>query len=148
MHTTVAPGINWVKLNQAEVAYAWHKLLPFIDRALEHGQGELTSQDIFTLALQEMAYIWAVCDGPKLYGVCVTEIAQYLQYRVCRVVLLSGEDFEHWKHLEAVLERWAADAGCNYIEALTRPGLAKKMYPDGYRHVYCVIRKTVSRGVH
>lgn len=152
MPTTMELGtsynLGWTKMNPSEVEYAWHKLLPFIERAIEQAPDEMTPEDVRERLRNQFYYAWAIHDGPKLHAVLVTEVAQYQYYRVCRVVLLSGEDFEHWRHLEGILEMWARDAGCKYIEAFTRPGLAKKLYPDGYRHTHCLIRKQITRGAH
>lgn len=139
---------NTVQMSAADVEFAWHVVEPLIEAALARGQSEYSSEYIrHCLRVGTMA-MWAIYDGPTVHAVVVTEIGVHPEYRVMRVVLLSGKDMEQWTHLEGILEMHARQHNCAFIEAWTRPGMAKAVKKLGYETVYHVIRKPVHERVH
>ncbi len=147
-HITTAPGISWVKLSIAEAEYAWAKLEPMIARAVDLTDGDLTTEDVRMALLNDHMQAWVIYEENKIWAVCITMLVQDIHFRICRIVALSGEDFQRWKHLQGVIEAWARAMNCDYIDALTRPGMARKARPEGFRHKYSIIRKRVDKELH
>jgi hypothetical protein len=141
-------GISLVELTRAEKLYAWPVLRPFVEKALAYANGDINAEDVWVRCVNQMMQIWVACEGGKIWAVGVTEIINYPQTRVLRLVALSGENFNLWKHFEADLEKFAHDHECHYIDAIGRRGLVKLGKEFGFREVATGIRKTVSRSYH
>jgi hypothetical protein len=155
MSTTQAHGIfsgepiECIALNLAEIEYSWKKVLePHIKRAIDLTGGELTSEDVYEALQKGYMFAWAIYTGPKVNAVLVLEPVQLRHFRICRIVVVSGENFEDWKHFEGFIEHWARGMGCEYIDGLGRPGWVKMAAELGYKHQYTVMRKKVTLGVH
>jgi hypothetical protein len=135
-------------MTASDVEFAWHVMEPLVVAALAENRGEF-SVDFIKHCLQVGTMrMGAVYDGPVVHAMVVTEIAVFPSYRVLRVVLLAGREMDKWKHLEVVLEKYARDNSCAFIEGWTRPGMAKQMREFGYETCYHVIRKPVYERVH
>lgn len=137
-----------VDLTPVEVEYAWKVLEPHVRRAVELTGGELTTEDVYEALMRQHMFAWAIHDGPKLWAVIVLELVQLRHFRICRIVVVSGENYEHWKKFEAFVEHWARGMGCQYIDGLGRPGWARRGNEMGYKHQYTVMRKRIDREVH
>lgn len=148
MDTTQVHGPSWVKLTQEQADGCWGQLEPFVDKALRLTDGELLSEDVHNMLACGMMQAFVVYEGPAVYAVCITQVLIEVHFRVCRVVILSGVEMGLWQHFEYAIENWARAMNCDYIDAFTRPGMAKKALPLGYYPKYQVIRKYVTREIH
>lgn len=148
MDTTTEAGINSVRLTPPEVDHAWHLILPMLETVIAQVNGEYSAEDIYLRALEGSMAIWVVYEGGKIWAVAAAELAVYPKARGYRVLALAGKDFSRWKHLEAMLEEHARELKCDFIEALCRPGMAQKLYPEGYSTQCVVLRKPVNRRTH
>ena len=137
-----------IRLTRAEIAYSWGAILPFLERALEYCDGEITAEDLSIFTSQGLMDVWVACEKEKIWAVAVTEIVQYPRTRVLRLVCLSGEDIKTWKHFDAHIERYAFLQGCKMIEGFTRPGMEKLVRELGWRRRFVVLRKMVDTKVH
>lgn len=137
-------------LNVAEIEYSWKKVLePHIRRAVDLTRGELTTEDVYEALTKGFMFAWVIHEGAKVNAVLVLEPVQLRHFRICRIVVISGEGFNEWKRYEAFIEHWARGMGCQYIDGLGRPGWARKWGKEmGYDHLYTVMRKKITMGVH
>ena len=129
------------------IPYMWHQVKPLIDKALVHSNGELISDDVLEFLLSKRQNLVVGYDNPKegsykeILMAGVTEVIQYPRKRVLRVIAWatkSGHDGAGWLTLFDTIEYIGKKSGCDYIEAWTRKGMAKKMKWD---HEYSVITK-------
>ncbi len=148
MDTTAEHGISSVRLQLPEVAHTWELIAPMLQTVVEQTGGEYSLEDIYLRALAGTVAIWVVYDGPKIWAVAVAEIAEYPGLRAYRVLALAGREFERWKHLEPMIEDHARQLKCDVVEALCRPGMAKKIIPQGYVPQCTILRKKVERRTH
>lgn len=146
----MVPGVSWVKLSVAEADYAWDSIAPFIERALLFTEGDMTVDDAHHLVLSDQMQVWVVYSNAseKIFAVCLTQLLHEWRHRICRIVALSGEEMAHWQHFEAAIEAWARAMNCDYIDAFTRPGMAKRAAAMGYKHKYSIICKRVNKELH
>jgi hypothetical protein len=143
-----SPNPSVIELSPAEVEYSWKVVEPHVRRAVELTGGELTTEDVYEALMRQQMFAWAIHEGSKLYAVLVLELVQLRHFRICRIVVVSGEGYEHWKKFEAFVEHWARGMGCQYIDGLGRPGWARRGNEMGYKHQYTVMRKRIDREVH
>ena len=139
--------INQAQLVQPnEIPYMWHQVKPLIDKALVHSNGELTSDDVLELLLSKRESLIVGYTDPEdsykeILMAAVTEVVQYPRKKVLRIIAWatkSGYDGDEWLTLFNTIEYIGKQSGCDYIEAWTRKGMAKKLKWD---HEYSVITK-------
>ena len=130
-----------------DIPYMWHQIKPLIDKALVHSNGELTSDDVLELLLSKEQGLVIGYEGyedsyKKILMAAVTEIIQYPRKKVLRIITWStksGYDGDEWLHLGLnTVEYIGKKYNCDYIEAWTRKGMAKKLKWD---HEYSIITK-------
>lgn len=155
MSTTQALGTfsvnphECIALTPAEVQYSWKSVLePKITAAVVHTCGELTAEDVYDNLMRNEMFAWVVYRGSKVDAVLVLQPIQMLHFRVCRIVVISGEGFEEWKHFEAFIEHWARGMNCQFVDGLGRAGWGKFAKQLGYDHQYSIYRKKIILGVH
>ena len=126
----------------------WVKVQPWINKALEYGNGEYGIEDIYAALLDREMQLWMVYEMPNknIVLALITQIITYPQKKSCRVVALGGESHLLWEKRLFILEEWAKSEGCSNVEAFVRSGLAKKMKHLGYNNIYTVVSKDILGG--
>ena len=125
-------GYRSFVLTAQNVIRHWTLLEPHIDRALEHGVGELTSFDICKLALNDQAQIWATVDhNEKLSCVTVTKIIVTQNTKHLHIVCLTSVDntVRNMKDQFHNLEDFAKHNGCKSLQVWGRKGWERKLKP-------------------
>ncbi len=131
MDEVVRKGSTYIRI--AERAFLWLLIKPHVEDALEHSMGEYTADDVRNALLTNDMQLFLACDK-GLKAVIVTQITKYPQKKVLRVFLLHGIDFDSWAaDMQETLERYQAFIGADHIEAVVRPGLAKKLKSYGWQ---------------
>lgn len=123
------------------VPHYWQFVWKYVEDAVEHANGELTSEDIYNYLLAERMYLWVI-RGRLICGACVCEVAQYVRKHMIRVVTLGGDNFDAWGgKLDEALQLWAERIGASGVEAYVRKGLVPKLEALGYRQIYVGMAK-------
>lgn len=122
---------------------AWPILGPMLSPVVAMNQGEFTTIDVLTQLLEQNWQLWTIIKHERPVAALVTEIISYPSKRVCRVVLLGGADFNSWKHLITEIEDFALSCGCTALEAITRPGMARKAKSIGFEPYAIVVTKNL-----
>lgn len=128
---------------QRSVETLWKFAEPFIKRALDHTFGELSIEDIRQACLTENMQLWMCLKGTRVIGAGTTMIVLHPQMKVCRIVTLSGAEFDQWVHqCNMHIELWAESMGCVGMEAYVRKGFVPKLIEIGFKHRYSVVHKS------
>ena len=116
----------------------WDQVIPFVDKALEHGHGEFEAEDIHEALLSKDMQLWVIYEEPEnnIVLAVVTQIINYPKIKVCRIVTLGGESHLLWEKKLFILEEWARENGCVRMEAYCRDGLQRKLNKLGYEKLY------------
>ena len=130
-----------------EILSRWSEISPYIQEAIDKGQGENSLLDHARKLLHCNTHCWLIEDQDnKLIGVGITEFMQYAQYKVLHIVTLTGKDFESWGGLVFPrIEGFAKAGGAAYVEQWGRTGWTKvlpKIVP-GFEQTYVVMRKKI-----
>lgn len=116
----------------------------YVKRALEHANGEMTHKDVRLFCEERSMQLWFIYGHGRIVGAATTELINYPQMRVARVVTLSGQDFDAWGSLlDDILGRWAGEQGCHGMEAYTRMGFKKKLEKLGYKNKYAAMFREI-----
>jgi|TARA_R100000687_G_C6321948_1_gene105460 hypothetical protein len=122
-----------------DVAYVWDKVHPFLDRVQEHTEGELNSEDFLEPLTHGDMQLWIFTKDNEVHSVMVTQIIDYPQKKILRVISLAGESFEEIKYFQENLEVFALKMECSALELWGRKGW-KKLLPD-WNDTYIVYTK-------
>ena len=109
-----------------EVDSVWNEVKPFVEKALQYNPGNFNSDDILRFIKNRDMQLWIISDG-NIIGAGVTQIISYPRKKICLILLLSGNDFESWKHLLKDLIPWAKSNQCSALELQGRPGWERKL---------------------
>ena len=127
-------------LTAEELAQRWHEVKPYVDRALEYGQGESTSHDLFMECMNK----WAACFEAPGKSFAIVRKCTLSQYDQLQIVTTSGEGWdEYGPEALPILEDFAKQEGCKNIAIWGRKGW-ERVLPDGWKHVYSVFHKELS----
>ena len=132
------------QLTHEQVISNWNLITEYLNKVLDHSQGESTLTDYLRKILNNYAQCWAVLDeNNQIKGVGLTEFLQYAQHTTLHIIAFSGNNFEEQSKVFPTVEEFAKANGCKAIEQWGRPGWAKVLpqYVPGFKQAYVVMRK-------
>jgi hypothetical protein len=117
------------------LAVCWPSVEAFLDGAAKRTYGRYTVSNIYDRIEEDGYQLWVAFDEhSKIKGAVVTNILDYPQRKVLSMTYCGGENLSEWKDpMLDILRRYAADMGCDCIEAVARKGWAKVFRADGYK---------------
>lgn len=117
------------------LAYCWPSVEVFLEGAAKKTYGRFSVSDIYDRIENDGYQLWVAFDETaKIKGAVVTNICNYPQRRILSMTYCGGENLPEWKDpMLEILRRYAADVGCDAIEAVARKGWAKVFREDGYK---------------
>lgn len=87
-----------------------------------------TKDALYQAVMSGWMNVWAIGSADAIHLVAFTQIINYPANRNLRVVLLLGNHLdEYYDMAEAVIEKFALDNGCVYIEANGRHGWRRRL---------------------
>ncbi len=116
---------NYVNLSGSEVDGVWDKIKHEVAR---------TNEDVFNdedvkLFINEGYYtLWLILENTtnNVIAVITTEFVEFPRDKVCRIVTVSGNRMKEWvTETLSVLEKWAKEQGCSYMDCYGRKGWKK-----------------------
>lgn len=133
----LAPGQLW---------QYWETLQPMVQRALDHANGELHTDDVYIRIQERLMQLLVVVAQDRIIGTLVTEVVDYPRKRKLRVVLCAGEGLDSWvDEAQRRLDEGARAVGATEIEWSGRRGWMR-YFKDrpGFKESYLVMTKEVS----
>lgn len=122
----------------------WPRIFPHLSKAAEYTFGRYEPEDIMHYVMSGEAHLWVVLTEDDIIGITVTRFWQYPRKRCLDLVFLGGDEGFSWKEVMLeTLNAWAADSGCEAIEAAARPAFARVFKDDGYRTLWQVFELPV-----
>lgn len=111
----------------------WKEIEPFMEKAANYTYGRYTCDDIYDSVKEHDYQLWVAFESSKIKGAVVTNVIIYPKRKVLCMTFCGGIDLKEWKApMLALLQKYAADIGCDGIEATARRGWAKVFENDGY----------------
>jgi hypothetical protein len=104
--------------------------------------------DIYFFLKEKEMQLWVIFDkdnGKEIKAVITTQILNYPQKKVCRIVTLGGKELDTWvaETLE-ILEEWSQEQDCDAMETVCRKGFIKKLKDFGYEQTYTILGKELT----
>lgn len=119
---------------------AWPVVGDFLDKALEHSEGEIGAEDIRQMVRKGHAFILVVVQDGSILAAGAVEIVQYPRYKAANMIAVGGNRvFLRADELTWVC-RVARDMGCTKVQTYCRPSMARLLERLGMREAYRVMR--------
>jgi hypothetical protein len=124
----------------------WKDCEPYIEMGNDKSRDEMSVMDIYAKLSQARMQLWIIFnDEREIISVLTTEIVEYPQKTMCRIVTLGGKDLDIWvEDWLDTIEAWALEKGCVAMETCCRKGFAKKLERFGYENAYTVLIKELT----
>jgi hypothetical protein len=134
-------GIPSERINEV-----WEECEPYIKMGNGKSRDEMSVTDIYERLSEARMQLWLIFnDNKEIVSVLTTEIIEYPQKTMCRIVTLGGKDLDIWVEdwLETI-EAWALENDCVAMETVCRKGFIKKLERFGYENAYTVLVKELT----
>jgi hypothetical protein len=119
----------------------WSTVKPMLQRVLDRIDSGMLAEDVLFEIQQKNMQLWRVNDWQAM---AITRIGVRPEWSALNIVYCSGEGADEWlQGLLDVLESFASDWGCKYVEMVGRPGWRKYSKACGYDPVAIVMRKEI-----
>ena len=134
--------MKWFGVPSHEVRRWQGTAEPFIRRAVNEGNGDYATADVFAECSQAKMQLWIVYDEERddlPVAAVVTSLPETIRQRRCVICYLGGSGIMDWVRFLSEIEAWAKEKGCVSVDILGRPGW-ERMLSD-YRKTAVVLRK-------
>ena len=130
-------------LEAEDIDLVWKDVVPLIEKALQHAEGELVPGDIKKHLDKGDLRLWVALEGKETIAAMVTEVIQYPRKKIVRVITLAGKNMDMWYDFLPMIEGYAIRNGCSSLEAWSRKGMARKL--KDWKHSYDIITKDLKQ---
>ena len=133
-------------ITSEQIDIVWEDCKQYIELGNSKSQEEMSVQDIYENCKDKDMQLWIVFDDEKnIEAVLTTQVIDYPQKRVCRIVTLGGLNMDDWTNMVLeTLEDWAQQQSCHSMETVCRKGFIKKLNSFGYEHTYTILGKELT----
>lgn len=106
-----------------EVPKVWDVAGPLIDKAWSKAPGFYRAEDIFHRIASGIECLWGVYENKQMIACFTTVIEQYPLSRRLVIHCLAGTKIRAWyPEMMQIMESYARDHGCTFIDAKGREG--------------------------
>lgn len=121
-----------------DVDQYWFLVEHKLGNAIEYSNRKYSLTSVYDAIKQGTMCLWLVKITYDILAVCVTEIVDYPDKRVCLIMFVGGEDFKAYQHLTDEIKHYAKTMKCKGIEFYGRHGWLKKVAKLGFKHLHSV----------
>jgi hypothetical protein len=128
----------------SEVLAYWPVIHEWIVSALNHGGVFLVPEQVWSGLLLGQMVLWIALDeSDQVHACAVTQIIQYPKIKCANYIVVGGREMDSWFHLITGIEEYAKANGCEAMESISRPGMAKRAREYGYLPLVSILRKVL-----
>lgn len=132
---------NLVNFRKDEVKKVWPLAESYIQEACKSNDG-FSAEHILKFLEEGTMQLWmAVDEHNKVLCVCVTEVREYPNYRVCDLRITTGEQYDRWVSFMDQICEWAKQNNCKKMEVFARPGWERILKHQGFKKTHVQIEK-------
>lgn len=133
-------GIELDGVLPADVWSVWPDVAILLQKAIDRGNGEHTTQTILDALLKAKMQLWIGTDKHKIVYAGVTQVITYATgKKIAEICYLGGSRLDEWLDHIHVIEAWAKANGCACLNIIGREGWMRKM--DGYKRLQTIISR-------
>jgi len=124
------------------------KVLGYITKAAEIAGGRFDAASIFRGLMEKEYSLWVVVDeeSDEFVAAMTTRITDYPTGRGMAIDWIGGKRMSEWlDEFSSVMDQYAKDNGCKFIEGMGRHGWIRELKKYGYYDIPC-FRKDLTDG--
>lgn len=133
--------------NYLDVIRCWHEVEPFIQRAVDESNGELSVDSIKEKVGNKEIVVLTIYDIniAKLIAVVTFDIVTFdTGIRILNIQCAGGERVDEWfNEVDVIANAVAKRHDCSKIYVIGRNGWVRKLRHIGYQPVHAVISREV-----
>jgi len=131
-----------VNFSKEEVHKVWPLAEKLVQKACETNGG-FDAKHILEYLKEGTMQLWMAIDKDTnaVLCVCVTEIRQYPNFKVCDLRITTGNDYERWYDYMDSICKWAKSNGCKKMEVFARPGWERILKSKGFVKTHVQIER-------
>jgi len=124
--STVMSDMQVSLIPKEHVLTVWPRIAEHMAKAAEFTGGRYELDDVLSLIMDLDYLLWIAFDETgEIKGAVITGVVQYPRKKSLYLMFCGGTNGDSWKMpMLTTLQRWAADTGCDMIEAQGRFGWA------------------------
>ena len=123
-----------ILIQSKDLPYMWSEAAEIINKGLTHSNGEVDADSFFYPIYAGKQHLWVGYDtDAEVAEVEAVLIGEIIKYPLKTSLFIhvwatkSGYDYEPWMNLWDSIINFAKINGCDFVEAIVRKGLAKKL---------------------
>ena len=133
-----------IKFNKEEIEGVWNLAKDLVHKACIRAGGFVDEKHIKEFCKQGTMQLWLVVnESNNVLCVCVTEIRDYPNYKVCDTKIVTGKNYKDWFHYVDDIAKWAKTQGCKKMEIFARPGYVPMFKARGYKATHVQVEKNL-----
>lgn len=121
----------------------WFDIEEWIRRALAKAKSDIALDDVHDCIERGDMQLWLANDE-EVKGCCITEICESVRGRNCNLVVVAGDDFDAWAHLENDVAAWAKARGCKRLKIEGREGWTRRLSGSGWKTTNVTLEKDIA----
>jgi len=141
----VAEGAVAIQLRPGEIVDYWEELTAILDPAAEESRGEFTAFTLLHNCFHGESYLFAFIHNGEIKGALVASLLLHPCTKVCFIDAYAGDLKLFYPYL-SVLEIWASQNGCWYMEAAGTEASERLARRHGFYHSHQIFRKPLGAG--
>ena len=144
-----------VLVEPEDVGEIWPFVREGVINAMTHSDSVMEGDDFYPELINGKSRLWAFISEKEVVGHMITEVIRYPRKSFVRVLTMEckgGEKgmlgMELWHKFVPTLERYAANHGCEHLEAYTRKGMVKSLEKHGWHNQFNIVTKQIETRIH
>ena len=136
-------ALELITFNADEISSIWPLVEDLIQKSCERAGGFADAKHVKEWLEKGIMQLWVAYDTQenKVKCVCVTEIRQYPNYKVCDCKITTGTDYKSWVDFMDNVVNWARSLGWTKLEIFTRPGWERILKYKGFVKTHVQLEK-------
>jgi hypothetical protein len=124
------------------IGAAWQHFRDYAEQVIEMTGGRRTSTGFLMDLINGNEILWMIMEEDEAIGFCSMAFIHYDKAKILQVKMLSGDKFDEWKDpLNARLEVFAQENGCNGMELIGRRGWVRRLADLGWQERFTTMEK-------
>jgi len=142
--------MNLKRIHGDNLTRRWGEIVPFVEEALMHGSGSVTSYGLFIQCLAAIGQCWVdETDEGDIKGVAITRFEELESTKIFAIVTTTHPDwFSEGPEVLQFLENFAITEECERVHIYGRRGWARALAAHGYYEPYTVVSKDLGGAHH
>ncbi len=131
--------LNILPMEKEHLTTVWPTMHGLMGAYLDKAAGRVRQEDVFNFIVEGEWNVWIVWDQknetPKAF-ICVSIATEPSGKKSARIEMMIGEDRKQWLGYIPLIEEWALEQECDYIDMMVPKAFARDL-PDYFMtHVF------------